>query len=382
MRRHSNRHDFQFTLSDSPCIFFYHGCDWNDVPARQQYLMGAMARRVPVVFFDGGTDKLWRVTFEQPRENVTVVRGITSICQRLHQRGMDRLATAWARWQLRKLPRKFGRVIFWCAENWLRPYRFIRHDALIYDCIDPCFSQDAAVIEAAHQRDIDAMSRADLVFATAESLAEFCQLHHDQVVLLNNACDPDDYAPALVESAAKPAWWPNTQSPIAAYLGSLDWRFDFQAVSAACRDCKDMHFILAGNQLQGYSGDLKALMDLTNVTCPGRISVEDGRYLLSRCAVGLIPFTAGPMNDAINPVKMYAYALLGKPMAGTAVRELLSRPRVVTTAASAPDFGKAVAKAAEKRNNPAVAENLRQFALANTWEHRAGRAWESMQHLL
>ncbi len=341
-----------------------------------------MARRLPVFFLDGGTDKLCRVTIQKPQNNVTVVRGITSVIQRLHQRGLDRVASAWTRWQLRKLPGTSGKVIFWCAENWLRPYRFIRHDALIYDCIDPSFSHDAAVIEAFHQRDRDAMSGADLVFATADALAEFCGQYHDRVILLNNACEPGDYAPALIEAATTPAWWPQTQAPIAAYLGSLDWRFDFEAVTAACRECKDVHFILAGNPLADYAEELKQLTDLPNVTCPGRISLEDGRYLLSRCAVGLIPFKPGPMNDAINPVKMYAYALLGKPMAGTAVRELLSRPQVVTTAESPQLFGRAVARALEKRRDLRVAEGLRTYALNNTWEHRAARAWESMQHLL
>jgi hypothetical protein len=369
-------------LSDAARIFFYHGCNWSDLPARQQYLMAAMSRHLPVVFLDGGADRLWKVTVEQPRPNITVVRGLTSVCQRLWQRGLDRVASAWTRWQLRKLPQARGRVIFWCAENWLRPYRFIRHDALIYDCIDPCFSQDPARIEVFHQRDIDVMSRADLVFATADALADFCRLHHDRVTLLNNACEPSDYAPALLEAAPVPAWWPNTPLPIAGYLGSLDWRFDFEAVTAACRDCPDVHFVLAGNALQAYADELKELTALPNVTCPGRISLADGGYLLSRCAIGLIPFTVGPMNDAINPVKMYAYALLGKPIVGTAVRELLSRPQIVTTAQTPQDFGRAVARALARSHEASCADNLRKFALANTWEQRADQAIQAMQHLL
>ena len=33
-------------------------------------------------------------------------------------------------------------LVFWNAENWQRPYRFIPHAWLIYDCIDPSFSVD------------------------------------------------------------------------------------------------------------------------------------------------------------------------------------------------------------------------------------------------
>jgi glycosyltransferase involved in cell wall biosynthesis len=367
-------------VSDGSCIFFYHGCNWSDIPARQQYLMGAIAKYLPIVYFDGGFDRPYRVTFQQPRPNITVVRGLTAMCQRFRDRRMEKVAKVFCAWRLAKLRKRYKRVIFWCAENWLQPFRYIRHDALVYDCIDPCFNEDPKRIEIFAKREIQVMSQSAQVFATADTLADFCRQHHRNVMLLNNACEPADYADDLLQTAPVPTWWPQTRGPIAAYLGSLDWRFDFAAVKQACVEFPGVHFILAGNVLPHLKPQVDQLGAMPNVTCPGRISVSDGRYLLSRCTIGLIPFTLGPMNDAINPVKMYAYALLGKPMAATAVRELVSRPQIVATAAPE-HFGNAVSCALAAAARPETAAALKSFAAANTWETRAAQAWDAIKNL-
>jgi hypothetical protein len=343
--------------------------------------MAAMSRRVPVVYFDGGEDRRLRVSVYQPRPNVTVVRGLTARCDSFHRRGLDGLARLYANWRLGDLRRKHKRIIFWCAENWLRPYRFIKHDVVVYDCIDPCFSNNPKRIEIFQHREEKVLADAAHVFASADALADFCRRHNGNVTLLNNACEPGDYEPALLQAAPMPAWWPRTDKPIAAYLGTMDWRFDFAAVEAACREHPELHFVLAGYRLPTFDSWAQRLSHLLNVTQPGRISLEDGRYLLSRCAIGLIPFAIGPMNDAVNPVKMYAYALLGKPMAGTATRELLSRTQLVSVAGSPEEFGQAVGQAMARSRDETVAANLRKFALDNTWEHRAALAWETIQNL-
>jgi len=59
-------------------------------------------------------------------------------------------------------------VIYWGAENGEQLYRFIPHDTLVHDAIDPCFraEHNPAFLERE-----EAVSRAaDLVFCTAESL--------------------------------------------------------------------------------------------------------------------------------------------------------------------------------------------------------------------
>jgi hypothetical protein len=84
------------------------------------------------------------------------------------------------------------------------------------------------------------------------------------------------------------------------------------------------------------------------------------------------------MNDAVNPVKMYAYALLGKPIVSTCVRELAARPDIAHAAATPADFAAAITTAAASARNPVFVSHLQSFALENTWRHRARLAWQTL----
>ena len=244
----------------------------------------------------------------------------------------------------------------------------------MFDCIDPCFGNDASDIGLFVERERELLASAHLVFATADALAEHCRLHHRDVTLINNACEPQAYTPEKIAASAQPHWWPATDKPIAAYLGSLDWRFDFQAMLAACRVNPHIHFVLAGYLLAELESAVAELREMPNVTLTGRISIEEGRYLLAYCSTGLIPFTMGTINDAINPVKLYAYALLGKPVVGTAIRELQSRPHVSRIGRTPREFAEQVSLAVAESGDERVRQSLKAFAMENTWDHRARQA--------
>jgi hypothetical protein len=365
---------------DDTCILYIHGNSWDGVPARQRYLMEQMSRRLPIIFLEDTEDRRWRVTWKDVQNNVTVGRGLMPMLVRFELRGWKWAQRLWCWRHLGWVRKKYRRIILWEAENWLRGFRFLPRDRFIFDCIDPSFSDNPARRAAFDRRDEEMCQNADLVFASADSLADKCRKHNHNVVLLNNACAPEEYKPALLESARKPAWWPKSEKPVAAYLGTLDARFDFAAVETACKSNSAIQFILAGTIHTQMESRVRELAAMENVICPGRISVEDGRYLLSHCQISLIPFVPGEMNDAVNPVKMYAYALLGKPMVGTAVRELRTRPEIAFTAQTPAEFAKLVADAMAGRIS--ISPNkLNSFALQNTWEARADQAMKAIERL-
>ncbi len=294
-------------MSDA-CIVYYHSCPWDGIPGRQRYLMEALSRHLPIIYIEEASDHPWRVTYDCPSSNVTRVRGLANNLVKFERRKWKIVPKLWCRWHLNWLRRKYRHVLFWNAENWLRPYRFIPHDRLVFDCIDPSFSENPADNASFTARENEILRSADVVFASSVALAEHCRGVHADVTLLNNACQPREYDAALLERAPRPPWWPTSDHPIAAYLGTIDERFDFAAMDTACRLNPGVHFILAGNVIPSLAGRVAQLKLLPNVTVTGRVSLEEGRYVLAHCAIGLIPFLAGPMSDAINPVKLYAYA--------------------------------------------------------------------------
>ena len=363
------------------CIVYAHGNDWDGVRSRQRYLMEALARYVPIIFLDGNWDKKGQITLREAAPNVTVVRGLAKPMVQLKLRNLEKFSYLWGWWNTRWIRRKYRKILFLDSENWLRPYRFIPHDVLVFDCIDPCFDRSPQVLAEFELREKEILTQANAVFATAASLYEAAGRINPNVTLINNACAPEDYAPELLKAAPRPGWWPEGDRAIAAYLGSVDWRFDIDMAQRAAEDHPDVTFIIAGTLIHEVEERCSGLKSLPNVIMPGRISVEEGRYLLANCSIGLIPFTLGEMNDAINPVKMYAYAFLGKPVAGSAVRELTARPHVADTGATPGAFSAAVSRALMRARDPEEAVRLKQFACENTWEKRAEQAWAVLEKL-
>jgi O-antigen biosynthesis protein len=351
-------------------IFFYHGCDWTDLPARQQYLMRAMSRHLPVVFLDGGTDRLWQVKIRRPEPNFAVVRGLIAVCQRLHKRGMGGLARAYSAWHLRKLPEAHGRVIFWCAENWLRPYRFIRHDALIYDCIDPCFDPSRQAVF--DQRDRSLARDATLVFATAQSLLERMKKENLSSYLLPNGCCEAEYDPAELVKLPRPRLLENIRTPVIGYMGSFDWRIDTQTIAQAAQRLPEFTFALVGRVNTDQEARVRPLRELPNVILPGSVSVQEGRAYVGAFDVGIIPFLPGEIGDAINPVKMHMYLMAGKPVVSTWLAECRRYAPWVTATNSPDEFAAAIRNAVAEGAAKAAARTA--FGRENSWSVRAAQA--------
>ncbi|MEM1108229.1 MAG: glycosyltransferase [Planctomycetota bacterium] len=362
-------------------VIYYHRCDWEGLRARQRYLMTALSAWVPVIFLDGGADGRGKITRYQPCPNVTVVRGMVSLIDKLQNRGAGFLGSVVARYALSGLTREWDRVIFWNAENWNRVYRYVRHDVMIHDCLDPSFDRDPDAEAAWWEREREVLSKAELVFGSAESLLDEMRKYHAKVFRLNNACAPEEYSVEYMQSAERPAWWPDDQRPVVGYLGSLDWRVDLDLLQATAARCPEVRFVLAGRVIPEVSEACSEIDRLENVSVVGPVSVEDGRYLLQNCGVGIIPFRVCAMNDAINPVKLYAYSLLGKPIVGTTVRELRERADVVYTANEPEAFAQAIRRALDESEDPQVVARQQRFAMENTWDHRAVDAWAQLRSL-
>jgi len=363
---------------NNTCICFYHGCNWSDIPVRQQYLMRALSHHIPVVFFDGGTDRLWQVSIQQPEPNVTVVRGLTAVCQRFQQRGLGAVASAYAAWHLRKVRRKYGRVVFWAGENWLRPYRFIRHDDLIYDCVDPCLSEDPRRIEIFDAREATVARPARLVFASAAVLHEKMLRLNPASFLVENSAGVEDHHPSHTGHLPMPAELHGLRRPIIGYLGAFDSRLDYAAMTALARLLPDCTFALAGRVNRDQEENVKELRSLPNVSMPGQISYEAGKAFVAALDVGLIPFRPGPIGDAINPTKMWCYLMAGKPVVSTAIRESLRYPGFVHAGATPQDMAAMVRKALAETGEPFISARLK-FSLENTYDCRCDEVLTRMR---
>lgn len=366
---------------DEGTIIYFHGNNWDWVRARQQYLMLALSKSFRIIYLDASRSENGFFAWRNAAQNLCVVSGLVSALCWFERKRLRFFAEFLGRVFSRFIRIKSrGPIYFWNAENLRTPYRFIPADYVVFDCIDPCFLEGAEEVKAHEKREADVLRDADLVFASASSLFDSCRMHNPNTHLLNNACAPDDYKETDRGALQRPSWYPEAV-PVACFLGTLDWRFHFALMRDVCSRMPEVSFVFAGSIIPERIDAVNELRSLPNVVCPGRISLEEGMFLMQNCSVGLVPFIPGEMNDAVNPVKMYAYAWLGKPIVGCDIRELRDRPQVARIARSAPEFVDAVENAIRSSSEPAAAARLRAYALQNTWTQRAQSAREQLKKL-
>ncbi len=355
-------------------IFYLHGNPWDGVWGRQQHLMSALTKYADIIYFENVEVTKYRISHRQPQPGITVVSGVIPLWNRLTRRGMTCFIKPLLTFFTRHFYRKSQRTILWSAENCLKPYRYFKHDSFIYDCIDPCFSDDQNERLQFELRETENCRRADLVFASAASLLNNCSKHGKPVYLVNNAAPQMEWRNRV--HGQRPAWWPNNDR-IAVYLGTLDRRIDISYIArSAMANCNVEH-VLAGN-IALPSEALSDLRPLSNVSIPGRVSDEVGEFIIANCAVGMIPFRCGDMNDGVNPVKLYYYAMHGKQIVSTNVAEVASRPEVASSAKSPEEFAALIASAVAHRDDDVRRRYRMAYANRNTWAERAEEVWTAL----
>ena len=246
---------------------------------------------------------------------------------------------------------------------------------MIYDCIDPCFDSAA---QAQFDREEACVARqARLIFCTAEVLRERMQALHSKVYLLPNACSEDEYAPSRLELLPRPACLVGNRLPVVGYMGTFDSRVDVELLVEAARQLPEFRFVLVGRINSDQTARVEPLRSLKNVAMPGAVSREEGLAYVAAFDIGLVPFLAGPVGDAINPVKMWMYLRAGKPVVSTWLRECRNASPWATAAPDVAGFVQAIRNAAV--DPTAGADSRIHYARMNTWSVRAENALQILQ---
>jgi glycosyltransferase involved in cell wall biosynthesis len=272
---------------------------------------------------------------------------------------------------LRRCLRSVGidRFVFWLTVADPVLTLGVSTESLVYDCADPNFlPQQQSEFDAAESQ---VATSAALTTSSAHTLHAKMMGYNPKSFLLPNATS-QDFLPQQTAPLARPPLLSGRSGPVVGYLGTIDWRFDAKFVSAAALALPDCTFAIVGRVNANMDVAMSTLRSLHNVVMPGQVGYDDGRAWVAAFTVGLIPFTMGTMNDAINPVKMYMYLMAGLPVVATAIRECRENA-FVRTADTPEEFARLVGEATTR--SPAADHRERTaFALRNTWEVRAEEA--------
>ena len=178
--------------------------------------------------------------------------------------------------------------------------------SITYDCLDHLSVQAPGKMVPAVRLEKDLLAMADHVICVSASLADELKNRTGKPVVTVSNGFPADY---LSEPVTSPA------EPVAGFCGSMYEWFDFQLVKEAAEALPDVHFILTGPVRD--KKDLRPLHRLANVEINPALPFEKVKSEIMRYSIGMIPFKRDTISYFCDPIKMYEYSALGKPVVST-----------------------------------------------------------------
>lgn len=331
---------------------------WDDVWRRNQYLVAGLARADPglrVLFVEPAADPLYQLTRRtRPRlgrglRPAGPVEGIAPDRLLLYQptkplpRRLDRRADARLASGVRRAVRRAG---------FLDPFLWVNDPSAaslitttawpsLYDVTDDWLAAHRTPEE--HRRlvadEATLLERCDEVVVCSPHLARIKGAERP-VHLVTNGVDLERYR----RPAQRPADLPD--GPVALYVGTVHPdRFDVDLTVATAQDLAGQAVVvLVGPVLDLDAGQVAAL-DRAGVVRLGPRPWTAVPAYLQHATVLLVPHLVNEFTDSLDPIKLYEYRAVGRPVVSTLVAGFRDGTDPLVTAVSAEDFPAAVGRA-------------------------------------
>ncbi|MCX8069214.1 MAG: glycosyltransferase, partial [Thermodesulfovibrionales bacterium] len=241
---------------------------------------------------------------------------------------------------------------------------------LIYDCLDEweTFTGIGMYVLEQERR---LVNHCDLLTVTADKLLKKWNEHNKNGLIVRNACDYEYFSKASQNDLLK-----DINKPIIGFFGGIaDWiEIDYFAYAAMKHP--EWNFVLLG----GIFTDVTVIEKLPNVRLLGNQPYHLMRDYLYNFDVCLIPFKKNKITEAVDPVKLYEYFSLGKPVVARDLYEIRFYKDVLYLFDSREEFVEAIKKALDEKSDELRKKRI-QIASTNTWSDRISQIDNAVKNL-
>ena len=240
---------------------------------------------------------------------------------------------------------------------------------ITYDCIDEIsLFAGRGSVGRVEQYEARLIGMSDAVFVTAEKLEERLKRRTAGLPLVRIPNGVDYYFFQRGASGREmPAGLPAIRHPIVGYVGVLrDW-MDYALLEYLATEMPAVSFVMVGPV--DFEFRIETVKRMPNVVFPGRRDYGEMPAYINAFDVCIIPFLTGPVSSTTNPVKVFEYFALGKPVVSTPLHELehFARQGLLRIADGREGFASAL-KLALAESDQGVRERRREVARKHSWK--------------
>lgn len=282
--------------------------------------------------------------------------------------------------QLESLHIQIEKVIDLCGINnillWLYPphpfadfaLNFFKDRASLIasDCVDDHrqyakTEAERLLIESRYKRIV---GTSDIVFCVSKAMRDEMAQHNPHAFYIPNAIPSDLFTGQKVGS--EPAGMAGVKHPVIGYTGALSLRIDAELLRFVAESRPDWNIVLIGTS---PNSDVQALFEMPNVHWLGSVRYEDIHAYISQFDVCILPHAVNSMTDNMNPLKVFEYLALGKPVVSTDVAGVRMFQGDIEIARSSEEFIEAIEKSLAE-NSPEREKKRINRVRNHTWTDR------------
>lgn len=274
------------------------------------------------------------------------------------------------------------KVAIACTSMWEPYLDKSTFDLICYDYLDALEVHTGAknfdLMKLRHER---LLAKSDVVFVTAEKLRQEVRSAHPdkQVIMVSNGVDFDFFQQR--REAIRLEDYVKSRRKVAGYVGAIyDW-IDLELVHAAARLTPEIDYVMVG-PLSEKNGRLAAGSP-ANVIYLGAKPYDQVPSYVNTFDVALIPFVKSNISESTDPIKLYEYFALGKPVVATPMLQLEKYDDgVKLSIADAPaQFAEAIRTLADL-DTAERRVGRQEVARANSWASKAALMIETVDKLM
>ncbi len=250
---------------------------------------------------------------------------------------------------------------------WGRVLRTGDFDRIAYDCLDDIsIYAGHASLERFRAYEQKLLDLSDVIITTAAELEQQIRsLTPKPVHRIPNGVD-DEWFRSQAASGTIPEDLASIRRPIAGYVGSIAGWFDYDLVVKCAKLVPEASFVFVGPVESGERQ--RQLLGSPNIHWLGRKPYNEMPLYINAFDVCLIPFKLGDIARTTNPVKVFEYFALGKPVVSTRLLELeqFEQDSLVILGDTPEQFAMAIKDSLREQGSDCRSKRIR-IAKQNSW---------------
>lgn len=245
---------------------------------------------------------------------------------------------------------------------------------IIYDCMDNYGAFTGAASSTIASAEALLVKRADFVIVSSNNLKNKLTENYPneakKLTVINNGVDMKTFTlNQTIDTKETEIVKANNRKKVA-YIGTIsDW-VNISMIYKLAKEMSNVDFYVVGPLDRHINMD--EYNDLDNMIFTGPQPYYTVPAIIKQMDVMIMPFVLNEVVESVNPVKIYEYLAMGKPVIATGYSETYQFANLIETYNTETEFAELLKnQLAINSDNPDLIEKRIAFASNNSWKQRA-----------